>query len=136
MQGEIWLNLPVRDVARSKEFFEKIGFRHKGDRDTPEMTCFVFGEQNTAVLLFAEARLREFAKSEIADARKGAEILISVGAGSRAEVDETARMVFDAGGTIFAEPAEIDGWMYGFGFQDLDGHRWNLLYMDNDSLKG
>ena len=57
-------------------------------------------------------------------------MMISFDAESREEVDEMARKVFEAGGNIFGEPAEIQGWMYGFAFTDLDGHRWNQLYMD------
>ena len=60
--------------------------------------------------------------------------MISIDAQSRLEVDETALKVIEAGGTIFAKPAENQGWMYGCGFQDLDGHRWNVLYMDLNKL--
>ena len=60
--------------------------------------------------------------------------MISFDAESPEEVDETARKVFDSGGKIFSEPAEIQGWMYGFAFADLDGHRWNQIYMDYSKM--
>ena len=64
----------------------------------------------------------------------GSEVLISFDAESREEVDETARKVFEAGGTVFSKLAEIQGWMYGFAFADLDGHRWNMVFMDFSKL--
>jgi uncharacterized protein len=130
MTKEIWLNLPVRDVNKSKEFFEKIGFTLNEKHTGPDMVCFEVGEKKMTVLFFAEETFKGFTKSEISDAKRGTEVLISFDAESREEVDETARKVFDTGGTVFSEPAEIQGWMYGFGFADLDGHRWNMVYMD------
>jgi uncharacterized protein len=134
MTKEIWLNLPVKDVAKSKEFFGRIGFKLNEKHTSPEMVCFEVGEKKMTVLFFAEETFKGFTKSEVSDAKQGAEILISFDAESRDEIDETARKVFDAGGTIFSEPAELQGWMYGFAFADLDGHRWNMVYMDFSKL--
>jgi hypothetical protein len=134
MTRDLWLNLPVKDTAKSKEFFEKIGWTLKDAQTNAEMVCFEVGEKKMTVLFFAEETFKNFAKIGISDTSAGAEILISFDAESRDEVDETARKVFDAGGTIFAEPAEIQGWMYGFAFSDPDGHRWNQLFMDFSKL--
>lgn len=131
---EIWVNLPVKDVERSKEFFSRIGFTLNEKHMGPDMACFLVGEKNIAVLFFAEETFKGFTKSEISDARTGAEVLISFDAESREEVDKMAGKVLDAGGTIFGEPGEIQGWMYGFGFADLDGHRWNTVFMDFSKL--
>jgi predicted lactoylglutathione lyase len=130
MTKEIWLNLPVREVSRSREFFGKIGFTPNENQSNQEMACFTVGEKKMTVLFFAEETFKAFTKTEIPDAKKGSQVLISYDAESRSEVDETARKVFEAGGTIFSEPAEMQGWMYGFGFADLDGHRWNMVFMD------
>jgi len=130
MTKELWINLPVKDVKKSKEFFIKIGFTPEETHETADMTCVKVGEKNIAVLLFAEETLKGFAKNEISDTKAGTEMLISFDAESREEVDETARKVFEAGGTVFTEPGEIQGWMYGCAFADLDGHRWNKIYMD------
>ena len=129
MTKEIWINLPVKDVAKSKEFFSRIGFAPDEKHENAEMACFKVGEKNMSVLFIAEETFRGFTKSEISDT-KAAEIIISFDAESREEVDEMANKVRAAGGEIFAEPDEIQGWMYGFAFADLDGHRWNMLYMD------
>lgn len=130
MTKEIWLNLPVKNVERSKDFFTKIGFSPNEAQSNGEMACFTVGEKKMAVLFFAEETFKGFAKNEISDANTGAEILISFDAENREAVDDTARKVFDAGGKIFSEPQVIQGWMYGFGFCDLDGHRWNMIHMD------
>lgn len=134
MTKEIWINLPVKNVARSKEFFEKIGWTPNDKHTSADMACFTVGEKNMTVLFFAEETFRGFTKSEISDAKASAEVLISFDAESRDEIDETARKIFEAGGRIFAEPAEIQGWMYGFAFADLDGHRWNMVFMDFGKL--
>ena len=130
MVNSIWLNFPSKDLAKTKEFFEKIGFKLNEQQTNEQMVCFQVGAKETTVLFFPEETLKSFMKNEISDTKIGSEIMISFDAESADEVDETARKVFDAGGTIIAEPSEIQGWMYGFAFADLDGHRWNQLYMD------
>jgi uncharacterized protein len=131
MTKEIWINLPVKNINRSKEFFSKIGFslneKYSGGADSASL---LVGEKNIVVMLFAENTFKSYTKSEVADTTQGAEVLLSFDAASREEVDETARKVLEAGGTVFSEPEEIQGWMYGCAFADLDGHRWNALYMD------
>jgi len=130
MTKEIWINLPVSDVSKTREFFSRIGFSLNEQQSNDGMVCFAVGEKQMTVLFFAEETFKNFTKSEISDPKSGSEVLISFDAASREAVDETARKVFEAGGTIFSEPSEIEGWMYGFGFSDPDGHRWNMVYMD------
>ena len=130
MTKELWVNPPVKNVKKSKEFFTRIGFTPEEAHETAEMTCVKVGEKNIAVLLFAEETLKGFMKNEISDTKAGSEMMISFDAESREEIDETASKVFEAGGEIFSEPQEIQGWMYGFAFADLDGHRWNQVFMD------
>ena len=89
--------------------------------------------QNTR-LLFTETVFEGFVQNKITDTKTSSEILISIDAQSREEVDEMAQKVSEAGGIVFAQPAENQGWMYGCGFEDLDGHRWNVLYMDLSKL--
>lgn len=130
MTKEIWLNLPVKDVSRAKEFFSKIGFNLNEKQTNAEVACFEIGEQKTTVLFISEETFKGFTRDNLPASGAGAEVLISFDSESREEVDEMARRVFEAGGKIFAEPAEIHGWMYGFGFADPDEHRWNMMYMD------
>ncbi|MFD2941503.1 VOC family protein [Flavobacterium notoginsengisoli] len=134
MTKQIWLNLPVKDVAKAKDFFWKIGFSFNEQHDTPSSTCMVVGENNFVVMLFEEMLFSSFSQNGIIDTNSGSEVLISIDAESREEVDELAKKAEEAGGTVFAPPAESQGWMYGCGFADLDGHRWNVLFMDFNKL--
>ena len=135
MTKELWLNLPVKDPKRSKEFFIKLGFSFKDDRENPTMVAMMVGEKPVPVMLFEENHLSEVMQSELPDTSKTSQMIISFDAESREEVDEIARKVKAAGGNVFAPPSEIQGWMYGCAFADLDGHRWNALYMDTDKMK-
>jgi len=134
MTKQIWLNLPVKDVAKAKDFFWKIGFSFNEQHDTPSSTCMVVGEGHFVVMLFEEMLFSSFSQNGLTDTKSGSEVLISIDAENREEVDELAKKVEEAGGTIFAPPAESQGWMYGCGFADLDGHRWNVLFMDFSKL--
>ena len=131
MTKEIWLNLPVKDVQRSKAFFEAIGFIFNEPRSTGnDMACMYAGEKKFVVMLIREAMFAGFSKNNLTDTSQSSEILISYDAESREEVDAIAKKVVTAGGTMFGEPGESQGWMYGCGYSDPDGHRWNVLYMD------
>ena len=131
MTKELWINLPVQDVNKSRAFFTKLGFAlnpHHGN--TAESASFFIGSKNMVLMLFPEAMFKNFTQHAIADTKQGTEVLLSIDAESRAEVDDLAKKAAQAGGTVFSAPAEHQGWMYGCGFVDLDGHRWNVLYMD------
>jgi predicted lactoylglutathione lyase len=132
---EIWINLPVKNVSKSKEFFTKLGFAFSTKYgDSNDNACLLIGSKNIAIMLFAKPTFKAFVKNEITDTKQSTEVLLSFDAESREEVDEMARKAENAGGTLFGKPSEIDGWMYGCGFADLDGHRWNPLYMDMDKM--
>jgi predicted lactoylglutathione lyase len=96
----------------------------------------VVGEGHFVVMLFEEMLFSSFSQNSITDTKSSSEVLISIDAESREEVDELAEKVKEAGGNVFAPPAESQGWMYGCGFADLDGHRWNVLFMDFSKLPG
>ncbi len=131
MTKKVWLNLPVKDLNKSKEFIAKLGFSFDTEHgNNADMGCFMVGEDDFHVMLFPENAFKGFTKNELTDTAKTTEVLISLGAESREEVDEMARKAFEAGGKVYGAPGETRGWIYGCGFADLDGHRWNVLYMD------
>jgi predicted lactoylglutathione lyase len=131
----IWLNLPVKNLKKSKEFFKAIGFTANPMHENAEhLGSFLIGENNFVLMLFPEETFKGFVHHEVSDTRKGTEMLINIDAQSPAEVDAMAKKVKHAGGNIFAEPRESEGWMYAFGFEDLDGHRWSMLYMDAQKI--
>ncbi|MBS4197041.1 VOC family protein [Lederbergia citri] len=132
MAKQFWINLPVKDVVKSKEFFTKLGFTCRiMQGDFAEL---LIGEHNVQVMLFPENTFSNFTNNEILDTKNATEVLFSIDAESREEVDEMARKAEEAGGTIFGKPGESQGWMYACGFADLDGHRWNVLFMDMDKM--
>ena len=130
MTKQIWLNLPVKDALKSKEFYSNMGFTFLEERTTEQSACMLVGETNFVIMLFGEDMFKNFIQHQITDTQQSSEFLISIDAESREEVDMLAQKAKAAGGIVFAEPAENQGWMYGCGFCDLDGHRWNVLYMD------
>lgn len=131
----IWINLPVKNLKQSRTFFNTIGFRENPMHEKAEhMTTFHIGENDFVMGLFPGASFKTISGNEISDTDKGTEVLINIDAQSKKEVDDMAETVRRAGGKIFAEPAESQGWMYAFGFEDLDGHRWSMLYMDMEKM--
>jgi hypothetical protein len=88
------------------------------------------GKLRIVMMLFSETIFSSFVRTKVEDLDYGHEILFNLSADSREEVDALAKAVVEAGGKIFEPPAENQGWMYGMGFEDPDGHKWNLLFMD------
>jgi uncharacterized protein len=126
LSKQFWINLPVKDISRSVEFFTKLGFAL--EQSGNEQAQLMIGSGN--VMLFPEATFKNFTKHEITDTKQSTQVLFSIDAESREEVNELAAKAVQAGGTLFGEPAEHQGWVYGCGIADLDGHRWNIVYMD------
>ena len=136
MAQDIWINLPVKDLARSVAFFTKIGFvRNPGPGNTEHSASFFIGEKKIVLMLFVQEVFSTFTTQAVADTDKGTEVLFSLGANDRPQVDEIADRAKSAGGTVFAEPRESNGFMYGCGFCDPDGHRWNVLFMDPSKMQ-
>lgn len=135
MTKELWINLPVKDLDKSREFFIKLGFSlHPRHLNSDEAAGIIIGDGGTMVMLFPEPTFQQFTGQEIADTKQGTEVLFSLDAQSIEEVDEMVKKVIEAGGTIFSKPHSQGEWMYGAGFADLDGHRWNLLFMDSSKM--
>ena len=134
MDNDFWLNLASSDLKKSKEFYSKIGFTMNEAHAAPHMVSMFVGSKKIILNLFSEAMIKGFAQHPVCDTKQSTEILFSLGANSRAEVDALAKKVVDAGGIVFGGPGEKDGWMYGCGFSDLDGHRWSVLYMDMSKM--
>ena len=135
MTKQLWINLPVKDLKKSKKFFAKLGFSfNERYANNDESASLVIGDKDVVVMLFKESAFKKFTGNNILDSKQGTEVLFSIDAQSKQEVDEMAEKVTKAGGVIFAEAGDTDGWMYGCGFSDLDGHRWNVLYMDMNNI--
>lgn len=132
MSTKIFVNLPVQDLERSKEFFTKIGFTINPDFTDERAACVVFGEDIYAMLLTHEF-FKTFVKKEIADTNKTVEVINALSTDSKELVDELANKALESGATQYREP-EDHGWMYGRSFEDLDGHLWEVFYMDLNAV--
>ncbi|MES2649098.1 MAG: VOC family protein [Bacteroidota bacterium] len=137
MTKDLWINLPVKNLALSKAFFTRLGFTfnlQQGNSDNS--ACLLIGQKNVVVMLFDEPTFKGFINSNIVTAGNGNEVLFSLGVESKEEVDDLAQKAIDAGGSSNHQPSEMRGWMYGCVFTDLDGHKWNVLYMDMSKMPG
>lgn len=135
LSKQLWINLPVKDLKKSKEFFTALGFSLNTQHpNNDEGVSLVVGDNQVIVMLFPESTFKNFTGNSVMDTNQATEVLLSLSAGSRAEVDEIALKAEQAGGTVFGKPSDQSGWMYGCGFADLDGHRWNVLYMDMSKM--
>jgi uncharacterized protein len=129
MARQIFVNLPVKDLNKSIEFFTKLGFTFNPQFTDENATCMIVDEQNIFVMLLVEKYFKTFMSKEVCDTAKSAEVLIALSYESRAEVDELVAKAIAAGGTTYKEPNDM-GFMYQHGFQDLDGHIWEIFFME------
>jgi uncharacterized protein len=133
MVTKIFVNLPVKDLNRTVKFFTKLGFSFNPQFTDENATCMVIGE-DIFVMLLVEKFFKSFTKKEICDSTKDAEVIVALSAESRENVDQMINRVMQAGGRESREPQD-HGWMYGRGFQDIDGHLWEIIYMDISALQ-
>jgi len=124
----IFVNLPVKDLAASKAFFTELGFAFNQEYSDNDAACMVVDE-NIFVMLLEEGRFKDFINGEIADATTTTESITCLSVDSKEQIDETVAKAIAAGGKPW-KPTLEEGPMYGGSFQDLDGHAWELLYME------
>ncbi|WP_276379995.1 VOC family protein [Flavobacterium sp. H4147] len=122
----IWANFVSHDLQRTIQFYSDLGFKQNG-KETDELVSFVFGEHNFVINFFVPSRLENALKGKLTAKNEGNEIIFSLSAKSREEVDLWYQKVKDIGGTIFAEPENFEVG-YTFGFTDPDGHKFNFLF--------
>lgn len=130
MHKQIYVNLPCRDLKRSRGFFETLGFAFNPEFSNDSAACMIVSD-NIFTMLLTEAFFKGFTTKAIADARATSEVLVCLSCESRAEVDALVSKALAAGGTVPREPQD-HGFMYAHGFEDLDGHIWELVHMTVD----
>jgi predicted lactoylglutathione lyase len=128
MISNIFLNLPVKDLEKSKKFFEAIGGK-VNQQFTDETASSIILGGNIFCMLLTHAKFREFCPKEIIDTRKNAEVLIALGVDSKEEVNRIVDAAIKAGGKETRPPADY-GFMQQRVFEDLDGHHWEVIFMD------
>lgn len=134
MATKIFVNLPVKDLQRSIDFFTRLGFSFNPQFTDETATCMIVTD-NIFVMLMVENRFRDFTKKEVSDATKTTEVLLALDAASRSEVDELVNKAIAGGGTAYMD-AQDHGWMYLRSFADPDGHQWEIAYMDESAFPG
>ncbi|MFJ7151789.1 VOC family protein [Streptomyces sp. NPDC100445] len=133
-QQMIFVNLPVTDLDASKKFFTALGYTLNPQFTDDKAAAVVISDTIVAMLL-AKPFYATFTKKEIADARTTSEVLLCLSAESREQVDELVARAVAAGGTADGE-AQDHGSMYGRAFEDLDGHAWEVMWMDPAAIQG
>ncbi|MEO7934484.1 MAG: VOC family protein [Chthoniobacterales bacterium] len=128
MDTQIFINLPVRDLPKSLNFFHSLGFSHNSQFTDDTAACIVISPV-IHVMLLTEAKFREFAPRGICDTSQANEVLICLTCESRDKVDELVRQALAAGGSSHEPPTDY-GFMYQHSFLDLDNHGWALMYME------
>ncbi|MCM5681117.1 VOC family protein [Schlegelella sp. S2-27] len=128
MHQQIFVNLPVKNLEESKAFFAQLGFTFNPQFTDHNAACMIVGD-NIYAMLLVEAYFQTFTKKPVADAKRSTEVLLCLSCDSRAQVDELVAKAVTAGGAAPNAPQD-HGFMYGHGFEDLDGHVWELVYME------
>ena len=128
MGTQIFVNLPVKDLKQSVAFFTSLGFKFEPKFTDEKATCMIVGD-NIFVMLLVESFFKTFIKKTVCDATKSTEVLLALSCESRAKVDELTDKAITAGGRLAREPQD-HGFMYERSFEDLDGHIWELFYME------
>lgn len=134
MPQHIYVNLPVKDLERSKAFFAALGFDFNPQFSDDKAACMVVSD-TIYVMLLAEPFFAGFTDKPIADAHRSTEVLVCLSRDSRAGVDELVAKAKAAGGAVRRAPQDL-GFMYGHGFEDPDGHIWEQSYMDMSAMPG
>jgi predicted lactoylglutathione lyase len=128
----MFVNLPVKDLKKSVEFFTTVGFEFNPNFTDDNATCMVIGE-NIYSMLLVEEYFKTFTKKEISDASKTTEVLIALMVESREKVDKLVNSAIAAGGNIANDTQDL-GFMYQRSFLDLDGHQWEIGFMDESAI--
>jgi predicted lactoylglutathione lyase len=133
MSRMAFINLPVKDLARSTDFFTQLGFSFDPMFTDENATRMIINDETSAMLV-TETFFKGFIEpQDIADTSRTREVLVGLSAESREEVDELSAKALAAGAEGLGEP-EDDGFMYMRGFRDLDGHQWSFIYMDMSAV--
>ena len=129
--AQIFVNLPITDMARSQAFYTALGYHFNPDFTNEQGACLVLGD-NLYAMLLTHAFFQGFTGKAIVDATQATEVLVCLNCDCRAAVDALVAKALAAGGTAPRPPVD-HGFMYGHGFEDLDGHIWELMHMDTSA---
>ena len=133
MVTKIFINLPVKDLNNTIDFFTKLGFKFNPQFTDENATCMIVSE-DIFVMLLVEKFFKTFTKKEICDTSKDTEVIVALSVESREKVDQMINKAQESGGKETREPQD-HGWMYGRSFEDINKHLWEIIYMDESAVK-
>ena len=134
MHDQLFVNLPIKDLPRSVKFFESLGYTFNPQFTDENATCMILGE-NLFAMLLVEPYFRTFIEKDVSDAHRATEVLLAVPVGSREAVDALVGKALAAGAKE-PRPARDLGFMYQRSYDDLDGHTWEVVWMDPAAVEG
>jgi uncharacterized protein len=129
MSREMFVNLPIQNMEKSQAFFKSLGFAFNPQFTNEQGACMVVSENHNYVMLLVEPFFQTFTDKPVGDPKKSVQVLVCLSCESRAEVDSLVEKAVAAGGTS-TRPPQDHGFMYYRSFTDLDGHGWELMWMD------
>ena len=124
----IYLNLPVRDLEKTRNFWSKLGFSFNEQFSDDKALCLVLNDGLIYSMLITHEYFSTFTNRTIADGST-TQVLLSIEVDSKEQVDNLVRLALENGGTRYRD-SEDNGWMYYDSFADLDGHQWEIIFMD------
>lgn len=130
---KLFVNIQVKDLQRSMDFFSRLGFTFNKQFTDEKAACMVVSE-DAYFMLLTEPFFRSFTKRPASDPNKQTEAMYALSCNSRAEVDDMVRKAIDAGGSHAMDPQD-HGFMYGWSFYDIDGHHWEVMWMDPNHVQ-
>jgi predicted lactoylglutathione lyase len=133
MHSQIFVNLPVKDLKRSVLFFTGLGYTFNPTFTDENATCMILGD-NLFVMLLVEKFFTSFTNKTVADTSKTTEVLTCMACSSREQVDTLVAKARAGGGKVPRE-SQDHGFMYSHGYEDLDGHTWELVHMTGEPPK-
>ncbi len=133
MATKIFVNLPVKDLKRTIAFFSHLGYSFNPQFTDDTATCMIISE-DIYVMLLTHEKFKIFTPRQICDATKYTEVIVCLSCENRAQVDAMVSKAVAAGGTTYNQPQD-HGFMYAHGFQDVDGHIWELVYMEPQAVQ-
>lgn len=133
MASKIFVNLPVKDLQKSIDFFTALGYSFNPQFTDENATCMIIEEGSIYAMLLRHEYFKTFIDKDIADATSVTQVINALELPSKEAVDEIVKKALEAGGTRYRELTDM-GWMYQDSFADLDGHKWEVFWMDSNGF--
>ncbi|MCI3935738.1 VOC family protein [Chryseobacterium aahli] len=130
--NQIYVNLPIKDVQKTREFWAKLGFSINEQFSDEKAICVIMKADHIYTMFLTEEFFQTFTDRPVAKGET-TQTLIAIGVNGREEVDQMVKIAIDNGGSTYSEPQD-HGWMYQSAFSDLNGHQWEVMFADASQI--